>query len=54
MIEPTLGTAAAFVVGALGVSALVSGLRYGLITDTVLGAIMVFVAYYITTLGYVL
>lgn len=51
MIEPTLGTAVAAVLAAVGVTSLASALRWAMIDDAVLGAILLVVAWYVTTMG---
>lgn len=47
----TLGTAAAAVVGSVGVAALVNGIRHAFVDDTAIGAVLLLVAWGILETG---
>jgi hypothetical protein len=49
--EPTIGTAAALILGSIGAVGIVNGLRHAFIDEAMWGAIAIFVAYFILDMG---
>jgi hypothetical protein len=51
MIDMTLGTLATGIVGAVGLTALLNGLRHALVDESAFGTLLLFVAYGIYNMG---
>jgi hypothetical protein len=54
MIEPTIGTAVAGCIGAIGLAALVNGVRHAFVDEAGIGAVLLIIAWWITEVGPIL
>jgi len=54
MFEPTIGTFVATIFGVFGVAGVINGIYSVYLDDLLIGAISIFVTYYILTIGAIL